>query len=233
MEKSILISIISYNNLEFVKKSILEVQNFESIDLLIIDDGSDYDILDELKEFKFVKVIIHDDYLGYGSCLSSAIYFARDFEYNYLITLNPEDPGFAKDIPNIINNLDYGYDIITCSRILENFHYDEIDDNILKFFNELSDYLNSTTDLNLTDPLSGNKGYNIDSTKDLDLTSDDHGVLLQLFVQGSYFGYNIIEIPSESDSSFGKELFFYDDPFNSFIATIDTEKYLYDKGSIQ
>jgi len=232
MEKSILIAIISNNNLEFIRSSILEIQNFDKIDLLIIDDGSDYDLLDEIKEFKFVKIIIHDEGLGYGACLASAIVFARDLNYDYLITLNPEEPGFVKDIPNIINNLEYGYDIVTCSRILENSDYSKIDNSILNFFDELNDYLNKITDLNLTDPLTEIKGYNISSTKDIDLTIEDHGVLLQLFVQSSYFGYNVIEIPSESGSSFGKELDSYDNPLETFIAVIETEKYLYNKGSI-
>jgi len=232
MEKSILISIISNNNLEFIKNTIIQIQNFDKIDLLIIDDGSEYDLLEEIKEFKFVKIILHDEVSGYGTCLYSAISFARDLGYNYLITLNPEETGFIKDIPNIINNLDYGYDIITCSRILENSDYSQIDENILNFFEELTDYLNSVTELSLTDPLSEIKGYNIDSIKDIELTIDDHGVLLQLFVQSSYFGYNVIEIPSESGNTFGNELNLYDNPLETFITVIETEKYLYNKGSI-
>ena len=66
----------------------------------------------------------------------------------------------------------------------------------------------------------------------MDLTAEDHGIFLQLFVQSSYFGYNVIEIPSESDSLFGEELNLYDNPLESFIAVIETEKYLYNKGSI-
>ncbi len=232
MEKNILISLISNNNLEYIKGAILEIQNFDKVDLLIIDDGSDYDILEEISDYKFVKSIIHDEGLGYGACLSSAIVFSRDMDYNYLITLNPEETGFIKDIPNIINNLDYGYDIVTSSRILENSDYSKIDDSILTFFDELTDYLNKITELNLTDPLSEIKGFNISSTRDIDLTVEDHGVLLQLFVQSSYFGYNVIEIPSESGSSFGKELELYDSPLESFVAVIETEKYLYNKGSI-
>ena len=232
MEKSILTAIISNNNLEFIKSAILEVQNFDNIDLLIIDDGSDYDILEEIKEFKFVKSIIHDEGLGYGACLVSAIIFARDFDYNYLITLNPEEPGFVKDLPEIINNLEYGYDIVTCSRILENSDYSKIDDGVLQFFEDLTGYLNKVTELSLTDPLSEIKGYNINSTKDIDLTVEDHGVLLQLFIQSSYFGYNVIELPSDSGSSFGKELELYETPLETFIAVIETEKYLYNKGSI-
>ncbi len=232
MEKKILISVISYNNLEFIKKAILEIQNFEKIDLLIIDDGSDYEIIEAIKEYKFVKSIIHEETLGYGACLATAFNFARDLEYNYLITLNPEEKGFIKDIPNIINNLDYDYDIVTCSRILENYNNNEFDNDTLSFFNDLADYLNNVTELDLTDPLTENKGYNIESTKDVDLTAEDHGVLLQLFIQGVYFGYNIIEIPSESGSSFGKELILYENPLESFLATIETERYLYGKGSI-
>lgn len=232
MEKNILISIISNNNLEFIKSAILEILNFDNIDLLIIDDGSEYDILNEIEEYKSVKSIIHDEGLGYGACLSSAIVFAKDFNYDYLITLNPEAPGFVKDIPEIINNLEYGYDLVTCSRILENSDFNKINDNVLKLFEDLTDYLNKVTEQNLTDPLSEIKGYNINTTKDIDLTVEDHGVLLQLFVQSSYFGYNIIELPSESVSSFGKELELYDTPLESFIAIIETEKYLYNKGSI-
>jgi len=232
MEKNILISIISYNNIEYVKKAILEIQNFDKVDLLIIDDGSDYDLLDEIKEFKFVKSIIHDEYLGYGACLASTLTFARDLEYSYLITLNAEENGYIKDIPNIINNLDYGYDIVTCSRILENSNYSSIDENIIHFFNELTTHLNAVTELNLTDPLSEIKGYNINLTKDIDPTVEDHSVLLQIFVQSSYFGYNIIEIPSESVTSFGQELSLYDNPLESFLAVIETEKYLYNKGLI-
>lgn len=232
MEKKILISIISNNNLEYIKSAVLEIQNFEKIDLLIIDDGSEYDILEEMNEYKFVKIIMHNECLGYGTCLASAMIFARDFDYNYLITLNPEEIHFIKDIPNIITNLDYGYDIVTCSRILENSDYNKIDSEILDFYENLTVYLNKVTELSMTDPLSEIKGYNIDSTKELDMTIEDHGVLLQLLVQSSYYGYNIIEIPAESDSSFGRELNFYDNPLETFIAVIETEKYLYNKGSI-
>ena len=48
--KKHLICIISDNNIEFVKKAIPEIQNVDDADLLIIDDGSDYDIIDEIKE---------------------------------------------------------------------------------------------------------------------------------------------------------------------------------------
>ncbi|MCL2155079.1 MAG: hypothetical protein FWH53_05380, partial [Leptospirales bacterium] len=179
MNKKILTAIISCNNLEYIKNAVLEIQNFDETDIFIIDEASDYDIINELKEFNSVKVLIHDELLGYGACLASVFSYARDFNYPYLITLNINDPKFIKDLLSIITNLNYGYDLVTCSRFLENYDYAKIDDNLLNFFDRLANYLNDVTDYNLTDPLSENKGYNIEATKDIDITLDDYGVLLQ------------------------------------------------------
>jgi hypothetical protein len=232
MNKKILTAIISHNNIEYIKNAVLEIQNFYEADILIIDEASDYDIINELKEFNSVRVLIHDEQLGYGACFASIFSYARDLNYTYLITLDIIDPRFIKDLLSIITNLNYGYDIVTCSRFLENYNYTKIDDSVLIFFDRLANYLNDVTEYNLTDPLSENKGYNIESTKDIDITLDDYGVLLQIFIQSAYFGYNIIEIPSESNSIRAEELDLENNPIEDFMAIIETEKYLYNRGSV-
>jgi hypothetical protein len=232
MNKKILAAIISCNNIEHIKNAVLEIQNFDDADIVIIDEDSDYNIVNELKEFNSVKALIHDTKLGYGVCFASVLSYARDLNYRYLITLDINDPKFIKDLHRIIDNLNYGYDVVTCSRFLENYDYTKIDDNVLIFFDRLANYLNDTTEYNLTDPLAENKGYNIEATKDIDITLDDHGVLLQIFIQSSYFGYNIIEIPSESNSLFAEDLDLENNPLEDFMAIIETEKYLYNRGSV-
>jgi hypothetical protein len=232
MNKKILAAIISNNNLEYIKNAVLAIQNFDVADILIIDEASDYNILDELKAFNSVKALIHGEKLGYGACFASILSYARDLGYHFLITANTQYPEFIKDLTNIIDNLNYGYDVVTCSRILENYEYAKIDENLLIFFERLASYLNDVTEYNLTDPLSENKGYNIESTKDIDITLDDHGVLLQIFIQSAYFGYNVIEIPSESNSLLAKDLDMENNPLEAFMAIIETEKYLYNKGSV-
>jgi len=86
--------------------------------------------------------------------------------------------------------------------------------------------------LNITDPLSENKGYNLDSLNELELTDSGHGVLLQVFIQGVYFGSNILEIPSESGLALGEEINEYENFLEEINALIETEKYLYNKGTI-
>ncbi|MCL1833948.1 MAG: hypothetical protein FWG49_05530 [Leptospirales bacterium] len=232
MNKKILTAIISNNNIEYIKNGVLSIQNFDEADILIVDEASDYDIIDELKEFKSVQVLIHNEKLGYGACLASIFSYARDLNYLYLITLDVENPQFIKDLSNIVSNLNYGYDVVTCSRILENYDHTKIDDNVLIFYDRLAEYLKDVTGYDLTDPLSENKGYNIEAAKDIDITLDDYGVLLQIFIQSSYFGYNIIEIPSESGSMLARELDLEDNPLEYFMAIIETEKYLYNRGSL-
>lgn len=232
MDKHYLICLISDNNIEFIKKGILEIQNIDDSDLLIVDDGSEYDIIEEIKDYAFVKCIIHELPLGYGSCLETAFAYARDMEYKYLITLNPETAGVVKDVPTIMDNLKYGYDIVSCSRILENYSHDSLDKNLLEIYEVISEELNSAAELNLTDPLSENKGYNLELTNDFELTEAGHGVLLQVFIQGSFFGSNIIEIPSDAGLPFGDEIYEYENPLEELSAVIETEKFLYNKGTI-
>lgn len=230
--KNQLICIISENNLEFIKKAIIEIQNVDDADLLIIDDGSDYDIVEEISDYKFARCIIHENPLGYGTCIDAAFTYSRDMGYKFLITLDPSTSGMVKDIPLIMDNLKYGYEIVTCSRILENYEYEKIDKNLIEIYEIISGEMNSASDLNITDPLSTNKGYNLESLKEIELTDSGHGVLLQIFIQGGYFGYSIIEIPSEAGCIPGNELYEYENPLQIFHAIIETEKYLYNKGTI-
>jgi hypothetical protein len=230
--KKHLICIISDNNIEFVKKAIPEIQNVDDADLLIIDDGSDYDIIDEISDYKFVKCIIHEMPLWYGTCIDAAFTFAKDMGYSFLITLDPSTSGMIKDVPIIMDNLKYGYDIVSCSRLLENYELDKQDRDLLQVYDIIAEEINSAVELNITDPLSSNKGYNIESVKDFELTDSGHGVLFQVFIQGNYFGSNIIEIPSEADLPLGSELYEYENPIESFHVIIETEKYLYNKGTL-
>ncbi len=76
------------------------------------------------------------------------------------------------------------------------------------------------------------KGLNLKNMEQIFLTEDGQGALLQLFVQSVYFGYTVIEIPAEEDIKIGRNDFDSDDPLDEFLSVIETEKYLYNKGSI-
>lgn len=227
-----LIMVISDNNLESVNRAILEIENTGKADLLVIDEASEYDIIEELTEFKSVKCIVHDLPLGYGSSMAEAINYAQNFEYNYLITAQCRSDKFRDNIDIIQKNLEYGYDIVTCSRLLENYNYEKIDENTINILENIAGSINMATGLDITDPLSPDKGLNISNIVNINITDIGQGALLQLLIQGAHFAYSIFEIPSEDDLVLSSMDFDNEAPLELFLSVIETEKFLYNKGSI-
>lgn len=232
MPKKTLILIISDNNGEAVKKGIVEIDNVENADLLVIDDGSNYDIMKLVRRYKKVKCIRFEMNQGYGACVDAAFDYSRDLEYDYLIILDCEAKNITNDVPEIIKNLDYGYDIVSCSRILENFDYGKYDENLIKLYEEIAAPFNDETGLDFTDPLSENKGFNMQAIEHILVTDVTHGVHLQILIQGLFYGCSLIEIPSESGSVLGKEISENDNPLEQYGAVIATEKFLFNKGTV-
>jgi len=119
MQKKILITIVSDNNIESVKKAIIEIDNVDNADLLIVDDGSEYDIIKIISRYHGVKCIQHEFQQGYGACIDAALNYSRDLDYDYLIMLECDAKNITNDVTEIVKNLDYGYDIVNCSRMLK------------------------------------------------------------------------------------------------------------------
>ncbi|HPS56507.1 MAG TPA: glycosyltransferase [Spirochaetota bacterium] len=232
MTKKILIMIVSDNNLEAVKKAIIQIDNVDNTDLLIVDDGSTYDILKIISKYPKVKCIKHEFKLGYGSCVDAALDYSRDLEYDYLLILECDAKNITNDVNEIIKNLDYGYDIVSCSRILENFDYGNLDPDLIKFYEEIAASFKDETDSDFTDPLSGNKGFNVQAMEHVLLTELTHGVFFQVLIQGLFYGCSVIEIPSDAGLQLGNELTENENPLNHFIAVLTTEKFLFNKGAI-
>lgn len=227
-----LIMVISDNNLESINRAILEIENAGNADMLIIDEGSEYDIAEELAEFQSVKYIVHDLPPGYGSTLAEAINYAQNFEYDYLITAQCISESFRDNIDIIHKNLEYGYDIVTCSRLLENYNYEKIDEATINILENIAASLNEATGLDITDPLSPDKGFNIKNMDNINITDEGQAALLQLFIQSAYFAYSTFEIPSEDNLILSSMDFDNEEPLEVFLSVIETEKFLYNKGSI-
>jgi len=232
MQKEFLIALISDNNINNISKALGILENLKDADTIVIDNGSSYNLIDEIEDYKSTKCILVETQMGYGECFFAAYNFAKDMDYKYLITIDSKSNDIIKEIEAIKENLKYGYDFVTCSRILENYDYTKVDTAATEITETLCNSLNEACEFNLTDPLSPNKGFIIESLSQMELTETSHGIFLQIFIQGAYFGYNSIEIPSHSGLILGEELIEYDNPVEKFLSIIETEKFLYNKGTI-
>ncbi|GEM_PF-472092 len=229
----ILIIIPIQNLSALIRDIVTQLSQVENADMLFIDDGSEDDTFEQIGEFKQAKCIRHEQFLGYGSCVQSGLKYASDMEYSFALLIDPKCKKPAQNIAAMMDNLNYGYDIVSCSRILENYDYQSADSDATEIMTALSERLKELTAYDITDPLSGVRAFNIKSISTMDLTDETHGVFLQVYIQGAHFGLDIIEIPLLSESlPFGSELALYDDCLGMFLSLMETESFLYKKDSI-
>lgn len=232
MKPKILITVPIWNDLSRIKNIIESIDNVENASLLLVDDGSTDETFSVLKENKKIQFIRHETSQGFGASLISSLEYASNLEYDYLITLDPNSKKITEDINSMIENLKYGFEIVSSSRILENFEIEKIDDSFTAITQSISLALKEVTNFDITDPLSGIKAFDIKSIEKMELTEFDHAVLLQIWIQAAFFDLSVIEIPSESETQFALELEDYEDAEGYFLSVIETEKYLYHKGTI-
>jgi hypothetical protein len=227
-----LILLHSANNSKNLLNAALQLKAFTEFDILIIDDDTMESVKETLLENPQIKCIIYDTPAEFGSSLLSAFEYARDLEYNYLITLDADNSGYLLDMPLIIENLKYDFDIISFSRILENYSHEIIPEKYIHDSETITLVLKEISDLDITDPLSETKCFRISSVIQMELTEYTHTILLQIWIQAAHLGLSVIEIPSNSGETFGKEIDMYEDFILECLAVMETEKYLYPKGTI-
>ena len=232
MKSESIIIIPAYNKYSFIKNSLEKLKNIDNFDLLVVDDGSDDETDTIFENNSWLKSIKHEYPFGYGASFISAYEYARDNQYKIMITLDPDNDDFIDDLNEIINNINYGYDIVSCSRILENYNYSKISEMLINQTSQISEAIKRVTNLDITDPLSGIKGYQIDSLKNMELGESGHAILLQIWIQALHFRLNVMEIPSVNVNSFGSEFNLDENNLDYMLSLIETEKHLYIKGEI-
>ena len=228
MEPRILIIIPVHNQERQIQKNLAVLKDLNT-DVLMVDDGSTDNTYNVIKNHAWLKYIKHEINLGIGAAVITGYEYARDLEYEVIILLDIKNTRYSEELSQLLENLRYGYDIVSSSRILENFNYQEIPHYLIDITSGLADRIRDITDYDLTDPLSCIKAIRIDALKNMELTEFNHGLFLQLWIQAHYFGLTILEIPAQSGVGFGEELTAYDNPVELFMSLIDTEKFLYAK----
>lgn len=121
-----LIFIPIYNEQKHIFNVLREVRKYSTENLLVINDGSTDKSKDIIEEIAFCtklkgKVIIvnHSENEGYGKSLIDGINFARDNNYQYLLTLDCDEQHEPELIPQFFEEIKKGeFEIVSGSRYL-------------------------------------------------------------------------------------------------------------------
>ena len=216
----------------FFERNFSEIIQITDSDILIVNDNSDDWTSEKIQETDGIISIRHEFPLGYGTSFIHGYEYGRDMGYEFLIYLNPNNEQLKTDVEQMIAHINYGYDIVSCSRILENHDAALIEPAHINMMETLSGALLEASGLDITDPVSGILAVQTKILESMELTDETHGVLLQLWIQAAYMQMTCFEVPSNSGTSFGMEFQDYEDPMEDLLSTLETEKYLYPRRDI-
>jgi dolichol-phosphate mannosyltransferase len=203
MKKELLIVLPVYNEEKNLKEVIEEVKlNIDKniTDILAIDDGSTDKSSEILREIKEIKIIKHENNLGYGATLIEGFNYAIEKNYKYVITIDCDRQHQPKDIKKFFNEIkNSDYDIISGSRYLD-FNTNKIlyvPPDRYKINKKITEKLNRITNYNLTDSFCGFKAYKVSALKRLKLNEKGYGMPVQLWVEAFKNKLKVKEIAVE------------------------------------
>lgn len=229
-EKTIILLPI-YNRESIIEIMINKIRNHldEYTDVLIIDDGSTDDTENAVKTDEKIKYLKHESSLGYGAALIHGIDFAKNFEYDNIITLDMASKDYVQVIAPLLEALQNGAEIANCSRTESTSKSKEEQDFSVYTFNKMvSSKINNVTGYNLSDIFSPFKAFKTRITEKMSLEEYDEAFIIQFWIQAAYFGFQVKEIYCEEiketeiidDNCLEKDQQYYVD-------FVETEKYLY------
>ena len=202
-----LIALPAFNEKKYIRGLISRIKKY-SLDILVIDDGSTDGTQKCLLGIKDIKIITHKNNLGYGYTIIEAFKYAIANGYDFLITMDCDGQHLPEEIPAFLNQISY-YDIVSGSRyLIPNSLNQNIPQDRYAINREITEKLNSITNLNLTDSFCGFKAYKVNALKKMNLTETSYGMPLQLWMQAWRFNFLIKEIPvrliyNDSSKRFG------------------------------
>jgi dolichol-phosphate mannosyltransferase len=205
VEKKILIFAATYNEAENIKNFIEKILELNiNLDLLIIDDNSPdktWEIVNNYKKNnKNIVLIKRKDKEGLDTAHKLAFNYAKEHNYNYLVTLDADLSHDPTKIPNFLNELKDQPFVIGSRYIkdgknemkLKRYILSVVGNKIIKF----------VLGINCDEFTSAYRGFNLSMLKNFDInsvSSSGYSFFMETIYLLDSAGYNIKQIPIKFD----------------------------------
>ena len=205
MEKKILIFAATYNEAGNIKNFIEKILELNvNLDLLIIDDNSPdktWEIVNNYKKNnKNIVLIKRKDKEGLDTAHKLAFNYAKEHNYNYLVTLDADLSHDPTKIPNFLNELKDQPFVIGSRYIkdgknemkLKRYILSVVGNKIIKF----------VLGINCDEFTSAYRGFNLNMLKNFDIdgvSSRGYSFFMETIYLLDSAGYNIKQIPIKFD----------------------------------
>ena len=183
-----------YNEERHLEHVLREVRRY-SEQILVVNDGSTDGTAALLDAEPGLFRIDHPANRGYGAALISAFSFAREHDYDVLVTMDCDGQHEPARIPVLLEAI-HDADIVSGSRYLRDFRQQSLPTPAdRRQINQIvTSELNEQFGLHLTDAFCGFKAYRRCPLTRLHITETGWGMPLQLWVQAAWHGLRIKEV---------------------------------------
>ncbi len=183
--------------------------------VVVIDDGSKDGTPDVLARRGDITVRTLTGNCGYGCALAEGFAEARSLGVEGLVTMDVDGQHEPAHIPQFLDALQNGDDIISGSRYLPQSEAIGIAPGRRREVNRIvTDEINSVTGWGITDAFCGFKAYRLASMDGIEIEEPGYAMPLELWAKAFRRGLSVREIPVERiycdhNRTFGTDL---DDP---------------------
>jgi len=173
-DKNIAIGVLSFNTEKYILKVLKDLKDLKC-PIVIIDDSSDDNSLEIVKDFKkenpdtYCEIIENESNKGAGQSCRKLVKHCKDVGYKYIVKVDGDDQFDINDIKKIILKLETGkYDFIKSNRFWSGGITGDIPK--IRYFGNLiaTQFLHLATGNNkIYDPLNGLFGINTEISESL------------------------------------------------------------------
>ena len=195
MNTRALVALPVYNEARHLP-AVLDLVRQYSAEILVVDDGSTDATPEYLAKQRGVHLVRHAVNRGYGAALHTAFAFARQNDYDVLVTIDCDGQHEPQRIPEFVAACTVDVDIVSGSRYLQAFPHDSAPPEQRRRINQiLTAQINRELGLALTDAFCGFKAYRTSALERLELTETGYAMPLEFWVQAAAAGLRIVELP--------------------------------------
>jgi len=189
----VLVCIPAFNEAKSIGEIVMRSKKYAN-GVIVYDDGS-ADNTSEVAESSGATVIRNPENKGYGVAIRSLFQAAKENDADIMVTLDSDGQHNPDQIPEIIEPLKHGFDIVIGSRFLNNIDKQKVPKYRTFGIKTITKLTQAASYNAITDSQSGFRAYTKNALSKINLFEDGMAVSTEILLRGSEKKLPMTEVP--------------------------------------